>query len=159
MNEKTVLKRSEMPMMIQLIVVGITGILLFIFASQLFRAIDNVLPFDTSALTALARFIMFGLLVVALIIVYLNSKKVSYYMTKDSIAVVRGAFGAKNKRVYGLDNVTGMSMNQSFLGSKMNYGNVTVELSMMTSAETIQLTNLDDPERVLEHIRKITKKF
>ncbi len=156
MNEKTVFKRSEMPMMIQLIVVGISGIFLFIFASQLFRAFDNVLPFDTSALTALARFIMFGLLLVALGIVYLNSKKVSYYMTKDSIAVVKGGFGSKNKRIYGLDNVTGMSMGQSFLGTKMNYGWVTVELSMMTSAETIQLTNLENPDKVLKLIREHT---
>jgi uncharacterized membrane protein YdbT with pleckstrin-like domain len=158
MNEKIDLKRSEIPMMMQLIVVGISGIVLFVFASQLFRAIDNLIPLDTSGLTSYARLILFVLLLVALGLVYIKSKKVSYYMTKDSITVVKGTFGAKNKRIYGLDAVTGMNMSQSFLGSKMNYGNITVDLSMMTSAETVQLTSLENPNKVLEQIRVFTKK-
>lgn len=158
MNQKIEFTQSTKPLLIQSIVIGVGGLLLLLFSTSLFRAFDDFVSFDVSSLTRLSRWIVILLVVLALLVAYKNSKKVRYYATKDSIIIERGAFGAKQKKIYDVAHVTGMRMDQSFLGSKFGYGNVTLDLSMMTNAETIRLAGLENPEAALAELRGLTNK-
>lgn len=157
-QERIDLKRSMKPMYVQLGVVAFLTILLLVFATQLFNGIDNVLPFDMGWLTRLARWAILILAAVSCFTVWSNARKETYYVTKDVIAVKKGLFGSKSKRIYNVDNVTGLNLDQSFFGNQMNYGHIEVDLSMMTKAETIRLSNIEDPENTLKQIQQFIKK-
>lgn len=157
MNQKIEFTQSTKPFLIQSIVIGVGGLILLIFSTSLFRAFDDFASFDASGLTRLARWIVILLIILALLVAYTNSKKVRYYATKDSIIIERGAFGAKQKKIYDMAHVTGMRMDQTFMGAKLGYGNITLDLSMMTNAETIRLIGLDNPEAALAELRGLTK--
>lgn len=158
MNEKTDIIRSKKPIELQMAGVVILALIVFIFTTQIFRGIDGIMPFDMSGLTSLARWFVILATIVCVAMVWLRGNKSSYFVTKDSIVISRGTFGAKRKQVYGMEYVTGMSMNQSFFGSKFNYGHITLDLSLMTAAEVVRLTNVENPETTLQMLRTLAKK-
>lgn len=158
MNEKTEIIRSKKPVQFQMLGTGIMGVVLFIFSTQVFRGIDNLMPLDMSGLTSLVRWLVLFVTIIGIAMVWVRGNKSRYYVTKDSVLISRGSLGTKRQQIYGMDNVTGMRMEQSFLGSKYNYGHITLDLSLMTSAEVVRLTNVDSPEETVQKLRLLTKK-
>lgn len=158
MSEKTELKTSSVPVKIQMLCIGIAGLVLLLFATSLFRAFDDFVSFDASGLTRFIRWIVVIVVVLALFTAYKNSKKTSYFITKDSLIIERGYFGAKQKNIYDIGHVTGINMNQSALGARMGYGTVVLDLSIMTKAKKIKLSGVENPEQVVATIRTALKK-
>jgi hypothetical protein len=148
------IKRSTQPAQYQAGIVIAFSIILLIFATQLFNAFDNLVGADTSFLTRLARWIIIGLTVAALLIIHSNKKKLSYSATADSIIVRRRMLGAVKKKYYAISSVTSVELDQSFFGGQMGYGNIVVNMDRLGKTETITLMGVEDPEKTLSKIQE-----
>ena len=157
MSDTFEIKKSIQPMYIWAGGVLIFGIVLLIFATSLFRAFDDIVPADMSALTRLARWIIVGVVVFSILTIRANIRRISYCATQDSIIVARKMFGSLRKKNYSIRSVTSVEVSQSYFGSLMNYGDIVIRMDRLGNTETLVLTGVDDPDKTLDQLQKFVK--
>jgi hypothetical protein len=136
----------------EMVGVGIAGLLLFIFTTQIFRALDSLIPFDISLATTIFRIIVTLVTIFGIYMTWQNDKRYRYFLTDDSIIISRSKFGRLNEDTYTSRNITSISVKQSMFGVKNNYGTIVINSDKLYNNQSIQLKNIFNPKEVADKI-------
>jgi hypothetical protein len=148
------IKTSKTQTKFEMAGVGIAGLVLFIFTSQIFKALDSLIPIDISLVTTIFRIIVAGTTIFAVYMTWQNDKRYRYFITDDSIIISRSKFGRLNEDTYTSRNITSISVKQSMFGVKNNYGTIIINSDKLYNNQSIQLKNIINPKEVADKINE-----
>lgn len=148
------IKTSKTQTKFEMAGVGLAGLLLFIFTTQIFRALDSLIPFDISGITAIFRIIVAGTTIFAVYMTWQNDKRYRYFLTDDSIIISRSKFGRLNEDTYTSRNITSISVKQSMFGVKNNYGTIIINSDKLYNNQSIFLKNIMNPKQVADRVNE-----
>jgi uncharacterized membrane protein YdbT with pleckstrin-like domain len=151
------IERSEKPITFQLIGASLIGLFLLILATRLFRAIDDLMPWDWSALTKLARIIVMIVIIISLLGIWLNGKKERYSIRDGSVIISKGSLG-KKQNIYNAAHITSLSVRQPFFGKRYNYGHVMFHMDKLEQNNEVVLRNVINPQAVAAQLTKLQRK-
>ena len=148
------IKTSTYNTKFQIIIVIVVGVILTIFTAQLLRAIDELIPIDLSRLTNLARLLIITATAFGAYMTRQEDKRYKYYFTKDSIIIQRSRFGKLSEDIYNSRNITSISVKQSAMGVKNNYGTLIINSDKLYNNQSIFLKNIMNPKQVADRVNE-----
>ncbi len=146
------IKTSKYNTKFQIITVSVVGLILLIFTSQLMKAMDNIVPLDLSKLVNIARILVIAATSFGVYMSWKEDKRYKYFLTKDSIIIQKTIFGKLREDIYNARNITSISVKQSAMGVKNNYGTLIINSDKLYNNQSIFLNNIVDPKQVADRV-------
>jgi hypothetical protein len=146
------IKTSRYNSKFQIIAVSLVGLILIIFTAQLLKSLDNIVQIDLSRLTNIARILIAGATAFGVYMSWKEDKRYKYYLTKDSIIIQKTIFGKLREDIYNARNITSISVKQSAMGVKNNYGTLIINSDKLYNNQSIFLNNIVDPKQVADKV-------
>ncbi|MFO0920480.1 MAG: hypothetical protein U0451_02300 [Candidatus Saccharimonadales bacterium] len=148
------IKTSTTQTAYEMIAVGVIGLLILVFASNIMSALNDLIPLDLTRLTNIFRLIIIIATLWGVYITRRNDRLYKYYMTDDSIIISKKRLGRLSEDTYSAKNITSISVRQSRFGVNGNYGTLIINSDKLYDNQSIQLRNVVNPRQVADRVNE-----
>ncbi|HMS24052.1 MAG: hypothetical protein QG659_487 [Patescibacteria group bacterium] len=154
MSERYEIPKSYIPAEIQTATVGLVAFFLFITASQIVRAVDSLIPADTSSLSLIIRISALVIAVLAVMATWVNNTRRHYYIEANSLIIENsGVSGRKAQEIITPKHAPRIELTSSFFGNHFGYGDIVITVDSYSDKSRHELKNILDPEAVVKELR------
>ena len=127
---------------------------MFITASQIVRAVDNLIPADTSTLSLLIRISALAIAVLAVMATWSNNTRRHYYIEGNSLIIENSSVsGRKAQEIITPKHAPRIGLTSSFFGNHFGYGDIVITVDSYSDKSRHELKNILDPEAVVKELR------
>lgn len=154
MSERYEIPKSYIQAEIQTAIVGLVAFFLFITASQIVRAVDSLIPADTSTLSLLIRVAALVIALLSVMATWANNTRRHYYIEGNSLIIESsGVSGRKAQEIITPKHAPRIELTSSFFGNRFGYGDIIITVDSYSDKSRHELKNIIEPEAVVKELR------
>lgn len=154
MNKRIELKRTQKPVELQTAAIAVIVLILLIITGQIIRVVDNFIPANTTMLALLIRIISIIVGAVSVYITWIRNTRIRYYIEDSSLIIQNaGLVGRKAQEIITPKQAPKIILEKTFMGNKLGYGNIIVEVDYFSKKSSYELQYIVDPENAITELR------
>ncbi|MCA9301385.1 hypothetical protein H6801_04275 [Candidatus Nomurabacteria bacterium] len=154
MNKRIELKRTQKPAELQTAAIAVIVLILLIITGQIIRIVDNFIPANTTMLALLIRIISIIVGAVSVYITWIRNTRIRYYIEDSSLIIQNaGLVGRKAQEIITPKQAPKIILEKTFMGNKLGYGNIIVEVDYFSKKSSYELQYIVDPENAITELR------
>ena len=154
MNKRIELKRTQKPAELQTAAIAVIVLILLIITGQIIRIVDNFIPANTTMLALLIRIISIIVGAVSVYITWIRKTRIRYYIEDSSLIIQNaGLVGRKAQEIITPKQAPKIILEKTFMGNKLGYGNIIVEVDYFSKKSSYELQYIVDPENAITELR------
>lgn len=154
MNKRIELKRTQKPAELQTAAIAVIVLILLIITGQIIRIVDNFIPANTTMLALLIRIISIIVGAVSVYITWIRNTRIRYYIEDSSLIIQNaGLVGRKAQEIITPKQAPKIILEKTFMGNKLGYGNIIVEVDYFSKKSSYELEYIVDPENAITELR------
>lgn len=154
MNKRIELKRTQKPVELQTAAIAVIVLILLIITGQIIRIVDNFIPANTTMLALLIRIISIIVGAVSVYITWIRNTRIRYYIEDSSLIIQNaGLVGRKAQEIITPKQAPKIILEKTFMGNKLGYGNIIVEVDYFSKKSSYELQYIVDPENAITELR------
>lgn len=137
---------------LRVIIVAIVTIMALIFASFIMQTLRAALPFEAPVARWIVRLVIISVAVAVVVMAWFQDRFKSYVLEGDKLVVTNHHLGkGGNTQIITINSqtVSQLSLNQTMLGRRLDYGTITIEIDSFSKKERHRLEHIDHPHQVL----------
>jgi uncharacterized membrane protein len=154
MNNRIELKRTQKPAELQTVSIAIIVLVLLIITGQIVRAIDSFVPANTTVLALLTRLVSVAVGAISVYVTWVRNTRIRYYIEDNSLVIQNvGLVGRKAQEIITPKQAPKIILEKTFLGNRLGYGNILVEVDYFSKKSIYELKHIIDPEKAITELR------
>lgn len=154
MNKRIELKRTQKPAELQTAAIAVIVLILLIITGQIIRVVDNFIPANTTMLALLARMASIIVGAIAVYVTWVRNTRIRYYIEDNSLIIQNaGLVGRKAQEIITPKQAPKIILEKTFMGNKLGYGNIIVEVDYFSKKSSYELQYIVDPENAITELR------
>jgi len=139
---------------LQTVVIAIIALLLFLTTSRIVRIIDDFITADTSSIALAVRLTALVIAVLCVALAWLRATRQRFYIEDNRLVIQNGGmYGSNSQEIIIPQHASKMKLVRSFLGNKLGYGTVIIEVDSFSRKSVYELKNIVDPEKVIAELQ------
>lgn len=154
MNKRIELKRTQKPAELQTAAIAVIVLILLIITGQIIRVVDNFIPANTTMLVLLTRMASIIVGAIAVYVTWVRNTRIRYYIEDNSLIIQNaGLVGRKAQEIITPKQAPKIILEKTFMGNKLGYGNIIVEVDYFSKKSSYELQYIVDPENAITELR------
>lgn len=154
MNKRIELKRTQKPVELQTAAIAVIVLILLIITGQIIRVVDNFIPANTTMLALLTRMASIIVGAIAVYVTWVRNTRIRYYIEDNSLIIQNaGLVGRKAQEIITPKQAPKIILEKTFMGNKLGYGNIIVEVDYFSKKSSYELQYIVDPENAITELR------
>lgn len=154
MNKRIELKRTQKPVELQTAAIAVIVLILLIITGQIIRVVDNFIPANTTMLVLLTRMASIIVGAIAVYVTWVRNTRIRYYIEDNSLIIQNaGLVGRKAQEIITPKQAPKIILEKTFMGNKLGYGNIIVEVDYFSKKSSYELQYIVDPENAITELR------
>lgn len=150
---KVPIKKSPQLKQFRMIAVSIVALVLVLFTSQILRFIGGLAAVEMPALGLLIRLLVIMIGVLAVLVTWLQDRSTAYELDDNKLIITKGILSGRQQIIsLNPETVLNIELHQSLLGSKLDYGVITIEMAHSGGTAVYELRNIAAPHSIFAQL-------